>query len=257
MMEHCNKIKTMKGLLFTILGTLTLQFTQAQAPINTPDNFGAGNCLEFNGNGDLVEITDNSGISSLCEGTVSLWVRLNSNDLGLATVRLFSYAEAGVAFPNSDQVILDYRGGGFIQFSVSNNSTIITSPFTPPNTIINDDWYFISVVADNIGNIEIYVNGISQTLTNTTTDFFFCDAQNIDNLKLGAIQRDLVFSEGRKMIDEVRIWNRALTENEIKVNMCRSLQGNELGLVGYWNMNEGTGGTIPDLTSNGNDGTLQ
>ena len=32
--------------------------------------------------------------------------------------------------------------------------------------------------------------------------------------------------------------------------------GNESGLVSYWNFNEGNGNTVTDLTSNGNDGTI-
>ena len=32
--------------------------------------------------------------------------------------------------------------------------------------------------------------------------------------------------------------------------------GNEAGLVGYWNFNEGSGNTVNDLTSNGNNGTI-
>ena len=32
--------------------------------------------------------------------------------------------------------------------------------------------------------------------------------------------------------------------------------GSELGLVGYWNFNEGTGTTVNDLSSNDNDGTI-
>ena len=32
--------------------------------------------------------------------------------------------------------------------------------------------------------------------------------------------------------------------------------GNETGLVGYWNFNEGSSNTVTDLTSNGNNGTI-
>ena len=32
--------------------------------------------------------------------------------------------------------------------------------------------------------------------------------------------------------------------------------GNEAGLVGYWNFNEGSGNTVTDLSGNGNNGTI-
>ena len=38
--------------------------------------------------------------------------------------------------------------------------------------------------------------------------------------------------------------------------MSCPLTGNEAGLVGYWNFNEGSGSTVTDLTSNGNNGTI-
>ncbi|MBT7094313.1 MAG: T9SS type A sorting domain-containing protein, partial [Bacteroidetes bacterium] len=61
-------------------------------------------------------------------------------------------------------------------------------------------------------------------------------------------------------LDEVRIWSKVLTETEIRENMCKTLEGNETGLAAYFRFDQesGTGGstTLYDLTSNGNDGTL-
>ena len=39
-------------------------------------------------------------------------------------------------------------------------------------------------------------------------------------------------------------------------NIQLSTTGNEFGLVGYWNFEEGSGNTVLDQTSNGNDGTI-
>ncbi|SVD32895.1 uncharacterized protein METZ01_LOCUS385749, partial [marine metagenome] len=39
-------------------------------------------------------------------------------------------------------------------------------------------------------------------------------------------------------------------------SMSTSLSGSETGLVGYWNFNEGSGTTLADQTSNGNNGTI-
>ena len=56
--------------------------------------------------------------------------------------------------------------------------------------------------------------------------------------------------------DDLRIWNIALTQSQILSYMTTSPTGNETGLVGYWNFNEGTGTTLTDQTSNGNNGTI-
>ena len=46
------------------------------------------------------------------------------------------------------------------------------------------------------------------------------------------------------------------TQSEIQQYMSSPPTGNEAGLVGYWNFNEGSGSTVNDLTSNGNNGTI-
>ena len=57
-------------------------------------------------------------------------------------------------------------------------------------------------------------------------------------------------------LDEVAIWNTALTEEQIQPYLSSSLSGSETGLVGYWNFNEGESTTLTDQTSNGNNGTI-
>ncbi len=42
-------------------------------------------------------------------------------------------------------------------------------------------------------------------------------------------------------IDDVRIYNRVLSTEEIQANMHTPLTGEEDGLVGYWSFDEGTG----------------
>jgi len=54
-------------------------------------------------------------------------------------------------------------------------------------------------------------------------------------------------------LDEVRVWNKALSQAEIQANMNSSLWGYEQNLIGYWNFNDGA---VADLTSNNNNGTF-
>jgi hypothetical protein len=57
-------------------------------------------------------------------------------------------------------------------------------------------------------------------------------------------------------IDEVRIWNYARTAEQLVSNMNRFLTGQEPGLVGYWQLNEGGGQAILDTTGGGSNGRL-
>jgi hypothetical protein len=63
------------------------------------------------------------------------------------------------------------------------------------------------------------------------------------------------FLEGQ--IAEVCIWNKARTQQEIQSDMHKRLTGKEEGLVGYWPLNEGSGNTAIDKTSNGKNGIIK
>ena len=56
------------------------------------------------------------------------------------------------------------------------------------------------------------------------------------------------------MLDEIRIWNRARTHKEIRSTMDAPLTGDEPGLAGYWNFDDGT---ARDLSPNKNHGALE
>ncbi len=55
------------------------------------------------------------------------------------------------------------------------------------------------------------------------------------------------------LVDELRLWNKARTASEIKAYMGLALNGNESGLVGYWNFND----TLRDSSPSNNDAVPQ
>ncbi len=57
-------------------------------------------------------------------------------------------------------------------------------------------------------------------------------------------------------VSEVRIWNKARSQEEIQANRFRRLKGSEPGLVGYWPLNVGEGITAQDWTVNRNSGQI-
>ncbi len=58
-------------------------------------------------------------------------------------------------------------------------------------------------------------------------------------------------------VDELRVWSRVRTTEQIRDNMYRALTGAEEGLAGYWPLDEGEGTAILDRTGEGQDGALQ
>ena len=58
------------------------------------------------------------------------------------------------------------------------------------------------------------------------------------------------------LIDDFSIWSKELSADEISLLKNDNLVGNEEALVGYWNFNENSGNVVYDLTSNGNNGSV-
>lgn len=104
--------------------------------------------------------------------------------------------------------------------------------------------------------MHVYLNGeLVFTRNIPNVDF-------IDNttLRIGA-QYDSAYYKGENSyyhgnIGDVRLWNRALSQEEIKSNMYKALTGAETGLKGYWKLNEQKGTTIYDYSGNNHNATL-
>jgi|GEM_PF-3374520 len=73
------------------------------------------------------------------------------------------------------------------------------------------------------------------------------------DLYIGTYWGDQNYLNGN--ISEVRVWDKALSQTEIEVNLFKRLTGIEDSLVGYWYLNEGEGTSAMDLID-GNYGVI-
>jgi hypothetical protein len=123
---------------------------------------------------------------------------------------------------------------------------------------------YVHVAATYDGNEgKIFINGIEGTEIWSVNGSGGDITDNDRSVAFGIIRWGTTNNEGiydseilKGNLDEIRIWNTALTQEEIQNNMNIQLSGDESGLVGCWNFDEGTGTQVTDQTSNGNDGTI-
>ena len=142
-----------------------------------------------------------------------------------------------------------------VKFIREDNSIIRFS--TEDSSLTLNKWQHIALEYDYSNEkMEVYVDGIFQELSLSDTTIFASPIiDNVeDTLFLGNNITGLRNLKGN--IDEVRIWNSALSKEEIDFNRYEYLSGTENNLVAYWTVNEGNGEMILDNSSNGNNGEI-
>jgi len=101
----------------------------------------------------------------------------------------------------------------------------------------------------------MFINGIEHPLRQVTGQLSGKIKDNSANdLSIGNSTTRFVFDG---VIDEARIWNIVRSPAEIQASMNAYLKGNESGLVGYFQMNEGNGFSVADCSSFKNSGRIE
>lgn len=116
-------------------------------------------------------------------------------------------------------------------------------------------WVHIVTTYDANGQMVNYVNGVNvgETTVFPSNPITASDAPFV----IGLAPWDMLSYEFTGGLDEVRIWNVALSESEIRNNMFRTLSGNEPGLVAYYNFNNDVDSVVHDDASLGLNGILK
>ncbi|MEI8011076.1 MAG: LamG-like jellyroll fold domain-containing protein [Candidatus Omnitrophota bacterium] len=108
-----------------------------------------------------------------------------------------------------------------------------------------NQWYHIVGVGDaEAGTTRLYVNG---NLIGTTAFSPGSITRNTGSLGIG--------SGFHGIIDDVRLYNRALSSNEIQQRYASNTQINN-GLVGHWSFDEGQGNIIGDTSGLGHQAAI-
>jgi Concanavalin A-like lectin/glucanases superfamily/PA14 domain/FG-GAP-like repeat/RTX calcium-binding nonapeptide repeat (4 copies)/WD40-like Beta Propeller Repeat len=121
--------------------------------------------------------------------------------------------------------------------------------------LINNQWFHVAIVRDFTNQkLTWYVNGVKNTEIATQLAAASASSLPIYLGKSGIIGTDVPVQNFEGQLDEVRIWNTARSEEQIKSARNTRLNGNETGLAGYWNFDASIPGK--DLTVNNNNAVL-
>jgi predicted outer membrane repeat protein len=199
------------------------------------DNF-PGKSLAFDGTNDYVNIADQASLDFINNYTLEAWIKPQ-------------------AFTFLGGIVSKYHSAGangfFLRLSGSSpyNGLDFDGKTTQNNILSAGQWYHIAAVNNN-GTRTLYVNGEITALSGTPGTI----QANDNPLRIGVdFLASARYFNGE--IDEVRIWNVARTEAQIREFMYQAVTGDKSGLVGYWQLNEESGTQAPEFAK-GNTGTL-
>ena len=135
------------------------------------------------------------------------------------------------------------RTTGKFRFQTRNFNTVLYSS-TPVSA---GKWFHIAAVQDlEMNTVRLYVNGVEEDEKTLRGSAVVTD----NPIRIGTRINDITAGSPWYVvdgnIDEIRIWNTARTEDQIKAAMKTKLSGSESGLVAYWNFDEGNGTSAAD-----------
>ncbi|MDD4712139.1 MAG: T9SS type A sorting domain-containing protein [Bacteroidales bacterium] len=200
--------------------------------------------LQFDGTNDYISVPYSSSLD-FTEFTVEMWI-----------YRTLSGVDQKV-LGNADS---NYPRRGFC-LGISDGNKLYPEVFNSGSTNVQstealplNEWAHIAVTwkkGNYSDGIKGYING-KEVISTSTVD----NSMNTTNgWTIGSASwfREKYFA-GK--IDEIRIWNKVRTADEIRQNMYKKMTGIESNLVACYNFDNTSGTTLNDSSSYGNNGTL-
>ena len=225
------------GTFSTYMATSTNSWAGGTIPLSGGKS--GGGALQFDGDDDFIEVPYNASLNITSAITVEAWVKPNTG--------------YGQTFPrilqkDDGKPIKWVLGAGSGAFDTNLYINSVQRQFTAVSTIPANQWTHIMTTYDGTTN-KIYINGVLDiqdssypgTIDSATGSLYFGDTG-------GGAGGGTRHYDGS--VDEVRIYNRALSAEEIRYHYNRGKP------VGHWKLDEGSGSTTYDSTENNSDGTL-
>ncbi len=180
----------------------------------------AGKAMEVFDAGDYM-VTESFGITTE-EFTITAWIKPDGIQADYSGIAISNGETAGMNFRGGNNTLGYHWPGG----SWSWNSGLVVTPY---------QWSHVAIVADR-NRVSVFVNGKGST-HQTDIDPVLLTSFSIGSYK-GWASRNFIGE-----IDEVTFWNRALTEDEIRLGMHLTKEDllADPDLISYYQFNEPDG----------------
>jgi hypothetical protein len=207
--------------------------------------------LSLDGTDDYVNLGNSSDLapSSI---TISAWIKVSGS------VDTFNYivSRAGSTYGSYH---LRYTNANKFNVHLGFASSQFKNDITSSSTYTLTDWHHVVLTYDQT-NAKLYVDGVEEYSGAETRAIDYTAAGAGSNTHIGSTPMGYP-SPSEGLIDEVALFNSALSASDISAiyNSGTPDDLTSYSPVGWWRMGDndgGTGTTITDQGSGGNDGTL-
>jgi hypothetical protein len=214
--------------------------------------------IEFDGIDDYIDLGNIYDDLKL-PVTISAWIWLDSTATSTS---------GSIPFFDSQEGLPMYNGFTFVTSNISNIGIAYgdgrgenhkayrrakSGLFSPTN----GRWVNYTGVIRSGDDMSVYFNGVDVGGSYAgESDFPMNSYSPNETAKVGLNRQNGITFRFKGKIDELRIWNRSLTTEEIQKMIFKKLDKTAPGLIGYWDFNEPSGTTVLDKSTNKFNGTI-
>ncbi len=167
----------------------------------------SGSALSFNGIDEYIEVTGYKGISGTQSRTCVAWIKTSLTIGNNAIVSWGDYTASGGGW-----LFKIDTATGALRVSLSSGGYILGT-----KDLIDDQWHHVAAVLENdgtptISDIKLYVDGVEEAVTVADKTIL---TVSFDNVKIGSISVSSTTVYFKGSIDDVRIYDFALTDEMI------------------------------------------
>ncbi len=208
----------------------------------TPSTMGISSTNDyaqnFSGN-NYIETDNYKGIGGNGDRTMEAWINSTVANKEMISWGINSASEKWVFRINGNGTIRAEVNGGFI-YGTTN--------------VDDGQWHHVACVlsGSNITNAQLYVDGVLESVGSSASQTVATDVST--NVTIGHGRNNTYFDG---LMDDIRIWNTTLSASTLQDWMYRKVDNshpNYTNLQLNYELNEGNGTSVSDLSMNGNDG---
>jgi hypothetical protein len=211
---------------------------------------GSPGAISLDGVSGYIDIPNSPSLNITNQITVEAWVKMPDYDEGKMDVVSKGYFQSSFALGTSSLSSADCINAGpgphAFMFVVTTGYLVQAHQVCGDSVLTLGAWHHLVGTYDaDSGDISVYVDGVLDG--DSPLGGYGSLRESDEDVQIGNAPGASAFFQGS--IDEVRIWNRVLSPQEIMASA-------QAGLRAVWHFDENSGTTTADASGYGNAGTI-